>query len=616
MVQRVKTPVPVLPALLVLLALVGLLGGCVTTRDRHPDCGPEPSATDDCPQVSVDDDPWFDEWLERRTWVPPEVLDIDPIQLAIDAEIPIKSALVKLIGSGEDDPANALAARIAMIERARHSVDAVYYIFKPDLAGKAVLGALCDAAQRGVDVRLMVDSIGSIGLGSRWLRALQSCELGAGFLKTKTGAPSRHRARVQVMIFNALSKVFVNPNRRSHDKLLAIDGHFPERAMVLTGGRNISLSYYGIHADGTPDGDAYRDAEVLLRSGPEVENVVSVGEISEDYFTLLSLYKNNRSLKAAWFFLESAPYGETRAEMNDALARIKTLPTIRAALDRMPQYLEEGYVNASVRLAHEFGNLISKRAITNAVENLQSNPNSIVHLLTQAGLSDNRHSKAVSPYLFAARYLDRQGNVILDEAKEIHEWLDAYPDRTVEIITNSVLTSDNMFAQSIVDMDMAPRLLLDKETIRKWQDRSKRSELSQEFLSSDEWKRLVSNPRLRIYELGRSDDTLLGGAVDYGKLHGKYMFEDDVGFIGTANFDYRSRLFNNEMGFLFDSADFTEQLLEDFERLKSDSYLWGSPEWLAMRAALRERSGLKAWSVRQQRAIYKFLRGTGLHWYF
>ena len=40
-------------------------------------------------------------------------------------------------------------------------------------------------------------------------------------------------------------------NRRSHDKLLVVDGVFPGKAMVITGGRNISLSYYGLKADGS-----------------------------------------------------------------------------------------------------------------------------------------------------------------------------------------------------------------------------------------------------------------------------------------------------------------------------------------------------------------------------
>ncbi len=55
-------------------------------------------------------------------------------------------------------------------------------------------------------------------------------------------------------------------NRRSHDKLLVLDGAFPGKAMVITGGRNISLSYYGLKADGSTDPDTFRDLKILVKS--------------------------------------------------------------------------------------------------------------------------------------------------------------------------------------------------------------------------------------------------------------------------------------------------------------------------------------------------------------
>ena len=70
------------------------------------------------------------------------------------------------------------------------------------------------------------------------------------------------------------------------------------------------------------------------------------------------------------------------------------------------------------------------------------------------------------------------------------------------------------------------------------------------------------------------------------------------------------------MGFFFVSEGLTEDLEADFESLKSRSYQWGSREWLEMRRRLVEQGGMKGWSTRQQRDIYRFLKGTGLKWYF
>ncbi len=69
----------------------------------------------------------------------------------------------------------------------------------------------------------------------------------------------------------------------------------------------------------------------------------------------------------------------------------------------------------------------------------------------------------VSPYLFIARYYDEDGNLVEDGVAHVHNWLNADPDSRIEVITNSVLTSDNFMVQSDIDMEMGPRLLLTPE---------------------------------------------------------------------------------------------------------------------------------------------------------
>jgi phosphatidylserine/phosphatidylglycerophosphate/cardiolipin synthase-like enzyme len=135
-------------------------------------------------------------------------------------------------------------------------------------------------------------------------------------------------------------------------------------------------------------------------------------------------------------------------------------------------------------------------------------------------------------------------------------------------------------------------------------------------VASEDWEQLVNHPQLGIYETGRVDDAYFGGEKHYGKLHSKYLLGDEAGFIGTANFDYRSRLFNNEMGFFFFSAGLREDLIADFELLKSESYRWGSPQWLEMRRRIKEERGVKASAVRHQRRIFRVLRKTGLEYQF
>ena len=600
-----------------LLALAAGLSACATVQVAPESCPPGTQKLENCPPVGAIDDPEIAELYAQRTWRSSKDLDEDPVEFGRDAKIPINNARAKFIGSSREGGLVSLAAKLHTIEQAEHTIDAVYYIFRDDIVGLAVLGALCDAVERGVDVRIMVDSTGSISLSKDWLRALQSCALNAGFIRNADGELTIYKSRVQAVIFNAASKIFVNHNRRSHDKLLVADGHFPDKASVMTGGRNISLAYYGILSDGSFNPDTYRDAELFLRGGAAKDDAdLGVGEVSEIYYTLLFLFRNNKNLHMTRLRNPESAYQDKRQAFRQAYEELTALPPIREQMDRMPDYVSSEFHTAEVRLAHELANLTDKNIVNSAVENADLNPNSIMTVLNSIDDSEFNNLQIVSPYLFAAQYTDKDKNVVLDEAKNLLQWLDDNPDRTLDILTNSALTSDSVFTQAVIDMDLAPRLLLSPELQEAWLLKTADSELNPELVESQEWLDSVNHPRLRIYETGTLDSTIFGGDIDFGKQHGKYIVSDDIGFVGTTNFDYRSRLYNNEMGFFFKSESLADEIRQNTELLIELSYLWGSPEWLEMRKQLMQKKGLKASMARSQRTVYKTLKATGLQWFF
>jgi phosphatidylserine/phosphatidylglycerophosphate/cardiolipin synthase-like enzyme len=600
-----------------LLALVAGLSACATVQVAPESCPPGTQKLENCPPIGAIDDPTIAEIYEQRTWRSSNDLDINPIDYGRDAKIPINNARAKFIGSSREGGLISLATKLHIIEQAEHTIDAVYYIFRDDIVGLAVLGALCDAVERGVDVRIMVDSMGSVSLNKDWLRALQSCALDSGFIRNANGDLTIYKARVQAVIFNAASKIFVNHNRRSHDKLLVADGHFPEIASVITGGRNISLDYYGILRDGSYNPDTYRDAEIFLRGGAAKDDTdLGVGEVSEIYYTLLFLFKNNKNLEVTTLRNPDSAYRDKRQLFRESYEELTALPVLREHLDRMPDYVSSGFHDAQVRLAHELANLTDKNVVNGAVENAHLNPNSIMTVLNSIDDSEFTKFQIVSPYLFAAQYTDDNKTIVVDEAKDLLQWLDENPDRTLDILTNSALTSDSVFTQAVIDMDLAPRLLLSQELHDAWLLKTAESELNPELVESKEWLDMVNHPRLNIYETGTLDSVLFGGDIAFGKLHAKYIVTDDIGFVGTTNFDYRSRLYNNEMGFFFKSESLANELRQNTESLKKLSYLWGSPEWLEMRKQLMQLKGMKASMTRNQRAVYKTLRATGLQWFF
>lgn len=602
--------------LLLIFAILFLLASCAVAP-RQEVCPSGTQKLPGCPPIGAVNDPEINELYEKRTWYPQKEIKIDLIELGKQAEIPVQHARTKFLGPSAHAAIDSLAVKLWMIENAEHTIDFTYYIFKTDLVGNAMLGALCNAVKRGVDIRVTLDSIGSVsGGGHPSLRALEGCAEDAGFMRNSRGERTTKKARVQVVIFNAVTKLG-NPNRRSHDKLLVKDGSFEDKSAVITGGRNISEDYYGIRGDGSPDPDPFRDAEILIRSQDgAVEEELTVGELSEAYSTLLFLMNFNKRLQPGSNASGNEQYMRERKKAQEALQKLKGYSYFSPHMDEMNEYMNSGFHDSQVRLAHELGNLTDKDVVDSAGKNQKANPNSIMQVLAQISeeAPDLGSVRIVSPYLFLAQFKSKDGTVVKDEAADFRKWLEDNPDKSLEIITNSVLTSDNFSAQSIIDMETAPRLLLPPELREQWLALKGVDELSSDLVNSEEWAKLVSNPRLKVYETGRSDSALLGGDKSYGKLHAKFFLSEEVGFIGTTNFDYRSRLYNNEMGFFFHDPALAADVKTGFDELTSISYLWGSPEWLQLRSAVMEKGGIKGSSTKKQRGLYKFFKKSGIIW--
>lgn len=587
-------------------------------------CPPSTQNLPDCPPLEAVNDKDITNLYNSRTWQPQDKLTIDPIKVGEEAQVPINKARAKVIGPTYDEALQSLATKLWLIENAQHTVDVMYYIFATDPVGYAVLGALCNAVQRGVDVRIMVDALGSMRPAHNELRALETCGEEAGFMRNAQGQITTKKARVQVVIFNAITNFQFN--RRSHDKLLVVDGHIPEKAAVMTGGRNISLDYYGIKEDGTKDPTAFRDLEILLRANPE--DRITVGSVAEIYYTLLFLHSGNKRLRPVPievdetedFSERDSTYKYQRQRSQESLAFLKNHPDIKKHLDAMPQYMSEDFREAEVRIAHQLHNLTSTDVTTRVIENVENNPNSILYLISKLQdkyIAEGEVSgtlRIVSPYLFSGRYKNEDGEVVYDGAQRLLKVLQDNPNMKVEVITNSVMTSDNFFTQAIIDMDMVPRVLLTPELQKIWLSDADEGEFNPEVVESEEWKKLINHPQIFIYETGKLDSILLGGDTYYGKLHAKFIIGEHVGFIGTSNFDYRSNLYNNELGFLYRSPELKQDLDAIFEKLKSTSYRWGTPEWLEMRKKLMESKTKKSAPARRQRSIYKTIKGLGLEY--
>ena len=130
-----------------------------------------------------------------------------------------------LAGNHIEPLANGDAAYPAMleaIEGATRSVALLSYIFDNDFAGHAFRDALRRACERGVEVRVLIDDV-----GSRYTRP--------------TMVDGLHRAGVPVASFlpTRVPRLFQYANLRNHRKILVVDGR-----TGFTGGMNIRAGHW------------------------------------------------------------------------------------------------------------------------------------------------------------------------------------------------------------------------------------------------------------------------------------------------------------------------------------------------------------------------------------
>ena len=105
------------------------------------------------------------------------------------------------------------------IRNAEKYVHLLYFIFRTDEIGNAILDLLAEKAARGVDVKVVYDSIGNVAVSAR------------GFEKLRNAGGRVYR-------YSPLITSFVSANYRNHRKLAIIDGK-----VGYIGGMNIGTEY-------------------------------------------------------------------------------------------------------------------------------------------------------------------------------------------------------------------------------------------------------------------------------------------------------------------------------------------------------------------------------------
>lgn len=147
----------------------------------------------------------------------------------------------------QDTGWDALAQRLALIETAEHSIDIQYYIWNSDASGHYLANRLLAAADRGVQVRVMLDDI-NLNEREDLLTTLDShphIEI-----RIFNPIPTRRGVTKWLNVLGDFSRL----NRRMHNKSFTVDG-----ALSIVGGRNIGDEYFDLSDDIN-----FRDRDALV----------------------------------------------------------------------------------------------------------------------------------------------------------------------------------------------------------------------------------------------------------------------------------------------------------------------------------------------------------------
>ena len=145
------------------------------------------------------------------------------------------------------DGAEFYPAELAAIGRAQHSINIEFYEFLHGRVAQQFVDALCERARAGVEVRLIVDAIGSFGTPDSFFQPLRA-------------------AGGQMRWYHPIRwNTWQQANNRSHRKQIIVDGE-----TGIIGGAGIADHW--LH--GTPKAPAWRDT-MLCVEGEAVAGMIS-----------------------------------------------------------------------------------------------------------------------------------------------------------------------------------------------------------------------------------------------------------------------------------------------------------------------------------------------------
>lgn len=402
--------------------------------------------------------------------------------------------------------ADGFLIRMQLINAAERTLDLQYFIFRGDETGRLLTGAVLRAADRGVRIRVLIDD-GETVAGDDQITLLEAHPS----VEIRIFNPFVYRGNLKLIRATEFTFNSSRLDYRMHNKLLVVDN-----AVALIGGRNIGDEYFQM------DPEAQFADDDVFAAGP-IASKISV-TFDEFWNSPLSIpaeaLSGGKSSHAALIEHREdlkEQHQQMKTEGVDYVKQVATgEPLHRILIGRLPliwaysQLVYDSPDKKKVEDGSRFGRLMN-RTVANVTNAVQS------ELLM------------VTPYLIP-------GNEGMQLFKDLRQ-----RKVRVRVLTNSLESSTVLVAQSGY---MNYRIPLLENGVELYEIRS-----------------LLGNAR------GSGQTTAISRYGNYS-LHAKmFVFDRRRLFIGSMNFDQRSKHLNTEIGLIIDSPALAQQIVARFEAM-------------------------------------------------
>ncbi len=396
--------------------------------------------------------------------------------------------------------------RMQMINAAKRTLDLQYFIFSGDETGRLLTDAVLHAADRGVRVRVLVDD-GETLAGDEQLTVLDAHPS----IALRIFNPFAYRGHIEM--FRATEFAF-NSGRldyRMHNKLLVVDN-----AVALLGGRNIGDPYFQI------DPDSQVADDDIFAAGPIARKLSA----SFDEFWNSTLAIPAQALSGG-----KASHGalnEHRQVLDREKGQLKAdgVAFVKGIASGEPF---NGIISGSLPLIWAHARLICDSPYKKKVESGAMKGELMQPEVAAATSAVQSELLMITPYLIP-------GDAGMHLFKDLRE-----RNARVRILTSSLESSTVLPAQSGYMHYRVPMLEIGVQLY--------------------EIRALLGNIK------GSGETEAISRHGNYS-LHAKLIvFDRKELFIGSMNFDQRSKHLNTEIGLLIDSPALAQQIAARFDAM-------------------------------------------------